>query len=108
VTSALRSDVSGAPGHASTVTMVNPRGMSSPVGSAVALPVKAGTTAGGHLTFHATGLPAGLSISRAGVISGTARHAGTKTVTVTATDATGATARLTFVWTTTGPPRHRR
>jgi beta-glucosidase len=66
------------------------------------------TTAGGELTFRATGLPAGLSISRAGVISGPARHAGTRTVTVSATDATGATGRVSFVWTTSGKPRHGR
>jgi beta-glucosidase len=108
VTSALRSNVSGAPSHRSTVTVVNPRGMSSSVGSGVSLPVRAVTTAGGELTFRATGLPAGLSISRAGVISGTARHAGTRTVTVSATDATGATGRVSFVWTTSGKPRHGR
>jgi beta-glucosidase len=90
------------------VTVVNPHGMSSPVDSGVSLPVKAVTTAGGDLTFRATGLPAGLSISRAGVISGKARHAGTKTVTVTATDATGAAGRVTFVWTTSRPPHHGR
>ena len=108
VTSALRSNVSGTPSRASTVTVVNPRGMSSPVGSAVSLPVKAVTTAGGDLTFRATGLPAGVSISRAGVISGKARQAGTKTVTVTATDATGAAGRVTFVWTTSRVSRHGR
>ncbi|MDN3353800.1 glycoside hydrolase family 3 C-terminal domain-containing protein [Actinomadura sp. DC4] len=106
VTSALRSNVSGVSSHRSTVTMLNPRGMSSPVNAGVSLPVKAVTTAGGDLTFTAKSLPAGLSISRSGVISGKARHAGTKTVTVTATDATGAAGHVSFVWTTTKRPRH--
>jgi hypothetical protein len=51
--------------------------------------------------FTATGLPAGLSISRTGVISGSARHTGTATITVTATDATGAAGTATFTRTTT-------
>ncbi|MFG2042429.1 discoidin domain-containing protein [Dactylosporangium sp. NPDC048998] len=70
----------------------NPYGMSSPVGK----PVSWAFGAAGA-TYTATGLPAGLSISSAGVISGTATAAGTSTVTVTAS--TGASA--TFVWTTT-------
>ncbi|WP_432828930.1 glycoside hydrolase family 3 C-terminal domain-containing protein [Dactylosporangium sp. CA-092794] len=70
----------------------NPYGMSSPVGR----PVSWAFGAAGA-TYTATGLPAGLSISAAGVISGTATSAGTSTVTVTAS--TGASA--TFVWTTT-------
>jgi len=70
----------------------NPYGMSSPVGKAVSWAFGAAGA-----TYTATGLPAGLSISSAGVISGTATAAGTSTVTVTAS--TGASA--TFVWTTT-------
>ncbi len=92
VTSTLRADA------AHTVSVVNPHGMSSPAGAPVSLRVKA---AGDGLTFTAKGLPAGLSISRTGVISGSARHAGTKTVTVTVTRANSAPGRVTFVWTTT-------
>ncbi|WP_426506133.1 discoidin domain-containing protein [Dactylosporangium sp. McL0621] len=74
----------------------NPYGMSSPVGKAVSWAF--GATAGGsQATYTASGLPAGLSINSAGVISGSATAAGTSTVTVTAS--TGASA--TFVWTTT-------
>jgi prepilin-type N-terminal cleavage/methylation domain-containing protein len=49
---------------------------------------------GGTTTYSwsATGLPAGLSISSGGVISGTPTAAGTSTVAVTLTDAAGATA----------------
>jgi beta-glucosidase len=101
VTSTLRSDVAGTPSRTGTVTVANPYGMSSPVGAEVALPVTARSTAGGRLTFSATGLPAGLSIGRTGMISGSAHHARTATVTVTATDTGGATGSATFVWTTT-------
>jgi hypothetical protein len=59
------------------------------------------------LTFSATGLPAGLSISNTGVISGTidnsASLSGPYSVTVTATDPSGATTQQTFTWTVTNP-----
>ncbi len=63
----------------------------------------------GPLTFTATGLPAGLSISSAGAISGTINRSasqtggGVYTVEVTATDADGATATDSFTWTITNP-----
>jgi beta-glucosidase len=84
------------------VTVTNPQGMSSPVGTAVSLPIQAADSASGQtLTFTATGLPDGLSIGGNGTIAGTATTAGTSTVTVTATDGTGASGSTTFVWTTT-------
>ena len=77
------------------VTVTNPQGMSSPVGSAVSLPVQ---STGQGLSFAATGLPAGLTINPAnGTISGTATAKGTSTVTVKATDRTGASGSTTFV-----------
>jgi beta-glucosidase len=88
----------GSPG--TTVTVTNPHGMSSLVRTAVRLPIAGHTTtAGSALTFTAAGLPAGLSISPSGVISGTATSTGTSTVSVTATDRTGATDTAGFVWT---------
>ncbi|QUQ64851.1 glycoside hydrolase family 3 C-terminal domain-containing protein [Kutzneria sp. CA-103260] len=84
-----------------TVTVTNPQGMSSPVGTAVSLPIQATDSAGQALTFTATGLPAGLAIAGNGTISGTATTGGTSTVTVTATDGTGAAGSTTFVWTAT-------
>jgi beta-glucosidase len=98
VAGTLRSD---APSRTGTVTVTNPYGMSSPVGAEVSLPMTARSSAGGRLTFSVTGLPAGLSMSPAGTISGAARHAGGRTVTVTAKDAGGAVGTATFVWTTT-------
>ncbi len=59
------------------------------------------------LTYTASGLPVGLSISAAGTITGTlpadASVAGPYTITVTATDAQGATVTDTFIWTGTNP-----
>jgi beta-glucosidase len=87
-----------------TVTVTDPQGMSSPVGASVSLPITASDSAGQALSYTASGLPAGLSINGgSGVISGAATTPGTSTVTVTATDATGAVGSTTFVWTATVP-----
>ena len=51
--------------------------------------------AGGPYTFTATGLPAGLSISTSGTISGTPTVNGTFSYTVTVTDSPGTPARRT-------------
>jgi beta-glucosidase len=101
VASTLHSDVSAEPSRAGSVVLAGPHGMSSPVGAVVSLPMRAVSTAAARLTFTATGLPAGLSVSRSGAITGSARHAGTSTVTVTATDSSGVADATTFVWTTT-------
>ncbi|MHA6765041.1 fibronectin type III-like domain-contianing protein [Streptacidiphilus sp. PAMC 29251] len=78
------------------VTVSNPHGMSSRAHTAARLAVGA---TGSGVTFTAAGLPAGLSISKAGVITGTATTPGTSTVAVTATDSTGVSATASFVWT---------
>ena len=63
--------------------------------------------AGDTLTFTATGLPPGLSISAAGLITGTIDHSASLTdpfsVTVTATDALGLSTSRTFSWVVTNP-----
>ncbi len=56
------------------------------------------TLAGQRLSYSAAGLPAGLKISKAGVISGTPARLQHATVTVTATDNTGASGTATFAW----------
>jgi beta-glucosidase len=56
-------------------------------------------TAGQTPAFTATGLPAGVSISSSGKITGTPTTPGTTTVDVTAADGDGAKATTTFVWT---------
>ena len=84
---------------AGQVTITSPGGMQSRRGVPARLQIKG--SAG--LTYRATGLPPGLVISPAGLITGTGRTPGTRTVTVTATSASGATAVTTFVWTISPP-----
>ncbi|WP_344469899.1 putative Ig domain-containing protein, partial [Kitasatospora kazusensis] len=60
------------------------------------------SASGQTLTYSATGLPTGLSISSNGLISGTASTAGTYSVTVKATDTTGANGSASFTWTVSG------
>src|SRR5713101_4107754 len=73
------------------VTVTNPGTQNSVVGTAVSTQITATDSASGQtLTFTATGLPAGLSISSSGLITGTPTTAATSTTTVTAKDTTGA------------------
>jgi hypothetical protein len=91
---------SGGGGGGNTVTVTNPGSQSTTVGTAVSLQVKASDSASGQtLTYAASGLPAGLSISSTGLISGTPTTAGSSSVTVTATDTTGAKGSASFTWT---------
>ncbi|MFD5819491.1 putative Ig domain-containing protein [Streptomyces sp. NPDC127038] len=83
-----------------TVTVTNPGSQSTATGSAASLQISASDSAGATLTYSATGLPTGLSISSStGLISGTASTAGTYAVTVTAKDSTGASGSASFTWT---------
>ncbi|MCW8381952.1 M4 family metallopeptidase [Streptomyces justiciae] len=82
------------------VTVTNPGSQTSTVGTAVSLQISASSTNSGTLTYAATGLPTGLSISSStGAISGTPTTAGTYSPTVTVTDSTGATGTASFTWT---------
>jgi subtilase family serine protease len=84
-----------------TVTVTNPGSQTGTVGTAASLQISATDSASGQtLTYSATGLPAGLSISAStGLISGTPTTAGTSSVTVTAKDTTGASGSASFTWT---------
>ncbi|MFK4100013.1 M4 family metallopeptidase [Streptomyces sp. NPDC019531] len=82
------------------VTVTNPGSQSTTVGTAVSLQVSASSTNSGSLTYAASGLPTGLSISSStGLISGTPTTAGSYSSTVTVTDSTGATGTASFTWT---------
>ena len=83
-----------------TVTVTNPGSQTSTTGSAASLQISASDSASGQtLTYSATGLPTGLSISSSGLISGTPSAAGSFSVKVTATDSTGASGSASFTWT---------
>jgi hypothetical protein len=86
-----------------TVAVTNPGGQTSDAASAITpLPIFATDTDPGQvITYTATGLPPGLSIDSAtGVITGTpTTDTGSPfTVTVTATDTSGASGSTTFTW----------
>jgi Putative Ig domain len=87
-------------GTGNTVTVTNPGSKTGTVGTAVSLQMSATDSASGQtLTYSATGLPAGLSITASGLISGHPTTAGSYSVTVTAQDTTGASGSATFTWT---------
>src|SRR5215472_12333172 len=108
---AIATDATGASGSAAfswtikspggnIVSVTNPGTQSWTVGTAASLQVQASDSASGQtLTYSATGLPAGLSISSSGLISGTPTAASTGSATVTAKDTTGASGSATFSWT---------
>lgn len=85
------------------VHLLNPGSQSSAAGTAVKLQVGSVATNSGSLSFKATGLPAGLSISASGLISGTiaASATGSHSVTVTAASGSGTSASVSFAWTVT-------
>jgi beta-glucosidase len=85
------------------VAITSPGPQEGIAGTAVSVPVTASdSTSGQTLSYSATGLPAGTSISATtGAITGTPTTAGTSTVTVTARDAAGALATANFIWTVT-------
>ncbi|WP_063771866.1 putative Ig domain-containing protein [Kitasatospora mediocidica] len=100
---AISHPIVGGGGQGNTVTVNNPGSQSGTVGTAVSLQVSASDSASGQtLTYSATGLPTGLSISSSGLISGTPSAAGTFSTTVKATDTTGASGSTSFSWTVSG------
>ncbi|MGW3045897.1 putative Ig domain-containing protein [Kitasatospora sp. NPDC001159] len=83
-----------------SVTLTNPGARTATAGTATSLQLSATDTAGGSLSYAASGLPTGLSVNTTtGLISGTPTTAGTYSVTATATDSTGPSSSVTFTWT---------
>jgi hypothetical protein len=83
-----------------TITVTSPGNQTGTAGTPIApLTITATDSEPGQtLTFTAAGLPAGLSISAGGVITGTPTTQGTYSVTVTAADGTGASGSTGFSW----------
>jgi hypothetical protein len=90
-------------GGTAAVAVTSPGPQSGTV--AVAIAPLTLTASGGTppYTWTASGLPAGLSLSADGVLSGTPGTAGTSTVTVTATDSAGASGSASFSFQATAP-----
>jgi hypothetical protein len=86
------------------VTVTSPGNQTGAVGTAITpVQVQASDSASGQtLTFSATGLPPGLSISSSGSITGTPTSGGTFSPVVSATDSTGATGATSFTWSISG------
>ncbi|MCC2655714.1 MAG: hypothetical protein K0Q76_822 [Panacagrimonas sp.] len=91
-------NVAGTPNPNTAPVITNPGNRSGTVGTAVSLQVQASDADGNPLSFSATGLPPGLSISAGGLITGTPSTAGTYSSVVTVSDGT-TTATANFTWT---------
>jgi ricin-type beta-trefoil lectin protein/putative Ig domain-containing protein len=87
-----------------TVTVTNPGNQTGAVGTPItSVQIHATDSASGQtLTYSASGLPPGLSISSSGLISGTPTSGGNFTPLVTATDTTGAVGTTSFSWSVSG------
>ncbi|MFI1769336.1 putative Ig domain-containing protein, partial [Streptomyces sp. NPDC020800] len=94
----------GSQSGGNTVTVTNPGAQSATVGNPDSLQLIAtDSDPGQSLTYSATGLPPGLTISSSsGLISGTPTIAGSYPVTATATDSTQAHGSATFTYTVSG------
>jgi hypothetical protein len=81
------------------VVVTNPGSQTSVVNHPVSTVQLAASGGAAPYTWTASGLPAGLSISSTGAISGTPTARGTFTVTATARDSLGASGSTSFTWT---------
>jgi ricin-type beta-trefoil lectin protein/putative Ig domain-containing protein len=96
----LAAKVVAATAAASGVTLTNPGDQVAKVlPETVSLQLSAQDSAGGALSYTATGLPPGVTINPAtGLISGTVTAYYDGTASVTATDTSGASATVSFNW----------
>jgi hypothetical protein len=86
-----------APVAANTVSLVDPGTLAAERNASVSLQLKAHDAASGTLTWSAAGLPAGLTLSATGLLSGKPTATGTRTVNVTATNqATSGSGSVSF------------
>jgi type II secretory pathway pseudopilin PulG len=83
----------------------NPGSLKGSLTAAASMQLSASGGSGGGYQWTATGLPAGITISSGGLMSGTPTTAGASSVTATVTDPTaGYTQSVTFTWTVYAAP----
>jgi len=83
-----------------SVSITSPGSLSSPAGISVNQPIQGRSAAGNPLTWSASGLPMGLTISTStGTVTGTPTIVAAYLPTISATDVTGAHHSLSFNWT---------
>jgi hypothetical protein len=88
-----------------TLRVTNPGSQRTTVGQSVGLQLRAAGPVVGGISWRASGLPAGLSISGStGRVSGRPRKAGAYSVVVSGSDQTGAVSQTRFSWTIVGLP----
>jgi YVTN family beta-propeller protein len=96
-------DANKLPGLSLPPLVTNPGPRTSVMGSAVALQVVATDPESDPLTFTASNLPPGLSINAGGLVSGIPTAAGTRTVTVGASDGVNPVVSVSFQWSVNAP-----
>jgi subtilase family serine protease len=89
--------------HVHSVTVTSPGNQTTIMGTPVLLVTHGADSGNLGLAYSATGLPAGVTMSSGGVISGRPTTAQTATVTITATDAYTNTGSTSFTWTVVAP-----
>jgi hypothetical protein len=104
-TTSTTSTSTSSPAPRSTVTLASPGNLVGRVGRSATVRLSARDSRGAALRFSASSLPAGLSLNPStGVISGRPKSAARMHVTLKASDATGASAMISFTWTVQGLP----
>jgi subtilase family serine protease len=98
MTSTLANSLCALRAPAFTVAVATPGTQTTRVGALVSLQVHGTDSGGAALSYAATGLPAGLTMSAAGLITGTPTTPGNSTVTVAARDGVGNTGSVQFAW----------
>jgi subtilase family serine protease len=98
MTSTLANSLCAARAPAFIVAVATPGLQTTPVGAPVSLQVHGTDSGGAALGYSATGLPAGLTMSAAGLITGTPTTPGNSTVTAAARDGAGNTGSVSFAW----------
>ena len=87
------------------IALADPGAQRTVVNTSASLQIRSSDTRGSGVSYSATGLPSGLSINgSSGKITGRPQQIGTSTVTVTASDALGTSARTSFAWTVQSNP----